>query len=131
MADLSEIQASNTVKVVGSDASGVEQTPVRSTPNGELKNADFINASIVQTTLSVGTGASVQAVVGGSPLTNRKSLLIQALGTNITYGFTSGSQPFTLANGATVQFSIGDTVSLWLRRSSGSGTVNVAIAEFA
>jgi hypothetical protein len=36
MADISEIQRSSTVKIVGSDETGVEQTPVKSTSEGRL-----------------------------------------------------------------------------------------------
>lgn len=36
MADLSDIQAAGTTKIVGSDSSGVEQTPVQSTSNGGI-----------------------------------------------------------------------------------------------
>lgn len=36
MADLSDIQAAETVKIVGSDSSGLEQTPIQSTSNGAL-----------------------------------------------------------------------------------------------
>lgn len=36
MADLSDIQAASVVKIVGSNSSGVEQTPVQSTANGGI-----------------------------------------------------------------------------------------------
>ena len=35
MADISDIEAAQTTKIVGSDPTGVEETPVSSTPNGE------------------------------------------------------------------------------------------------
>ena len=36
MADLSDIQAGQQVKIIGQNATGVEQTPVNSTTLGEL-----------------------------------------------------------------------------------------------
>lgn len=36
MADLNELQSAQTVKIVGSDVSGVEQTPIKSTGSGAL-----------------------------------------------------------------------------------------------
>ena len=36
MADISDIQAAQSVKIVGSDSAGVEQTPVQSTANGAV-----------------------------------------------------------------------------------------------
>jgi hypothetical protein len=44
MADLSNLQAAETIKIVGSDSAGVEQTPVNSTSEGRLKvEANFAN----------------------------------------------------------------------------------------
>jgi len=37
MADLTEVQSAGITKIIGSDATGVEQTPVQSTPDGRLK----------------------------------------------------------------------------------------------
>ena len=39
MADLSDSQAAQSVKIIGADSSGVEQIPVESTSNGKLKVA--------------------------------------------------------------------------------------------
>lgn len=131
MADLSDLQAAQTIKIAGASTSGVESTYADVSANQELKAVDILGVSVVQNTLSVGTGASVELKVGGSPLTNRKSIIIQAQGSNLTYGFSSGSQPFTIANGTTITLSLGPGISVWARRSSGIGSVNVAIAEFA
>lgn len=72
----------------------------------------------------------MEVKVGATPLMNRKSVLIQAQGSNVTYGFSAGSQPFTLSNGSTITLAVGDGVRVWVDRSS-IGNVNVAIAEFA
>lgn len=76
------------------------------------------------------TGSPVEVKVGASPLVNRKSVLIQAQGSNVVYGFSSTVQPFTLANGSTITLAVGDGVRVWVDRTS-NGNVNVAIAEFA
>lgn len=131
MADLTELQASQSIKIAGADSSGVETNFVNATSNGELKAADFLNVSITQSTLVVnGTGSPVEVKVGASRLANRKSVMIQAQGTNVIYGFSAASQPFTLANGSTITISIGDSVGVWIFRSS-NGNVNVPVAEFA
>lgn len=72
----------------------------------------------------------MEVKVGATPLINRKSVLIQAQGSNVTYGFSAASQPFTLSNGSTITLAVGDGVRVWVDRSS-IGNVNVAIAEFA
>ena len=131
MADLNNLQAAQTVKLAGSDSSGVETTFISSTLNGEIKSADILNVTVLQTTLIVNQSAApVEVKVGASPLVNRKSVLIQAQGSNVIYGFSSTVHPFTLANGSTITLAVGDGVRVWVDRSS-VGNVNVAIAEFA
>lgn len=132
MADLNNLQAAQTIKIAGSDSSGTETTFVNSTANGEIKSADLLNVSVLQSILSVSVaGAAVEVKVGASRLVNRKSIQIQAQGTNIIYGYSSTVQPFTLANGSTITLSVGDGVGVWVDRASGAGSADVAIAEFA
>ena len=131
MADLSELNSSLPVKLAGASSLGNETNFVDATANGEIKAADILSIAVVQAVLSVGTGASVEVRAGASRLVNRKSVQIQAQGSNLTYGYTSGSQIFTIANGETVVLSLGDGVGVWVRRSGGVGNVNVAIAEFS
>jgi hypothetical protein len=89
MADLTTIQASQSVTLVGANSSGVEQTPVESTPNGDLNTADLLVGSGVEGALTVGTSA-VEAKVGGSVLVNRKLLTVHNNSSSIIYwGFTS------------------------------------------
>lgn len=131
MADLNNLQSAQTIKIAGSDSSGVETTFVNSTANGEIKSADILNISVLQSVLVVNSNNSpVEVKVGASPLLNRKSVLIQAQGTNVVYGFSALSQPFTLSNGATITLAIGEGVRVWVDRTS-NGNVNVPIAEFA
>lgn len=131
MSDLTDLQAAQTVKIAGASTSGSETNFVNATVNGDLKAADILNVSVAQAVLVVNQAASpVEVKAGVSRLANRKSVLIQAQGSNIVYGFTSGSQPFLLPNGTTVTLAVGDGVEVWIDRTS-NGNVNVAIAEFA
>ena len=125
MADLSELDASLSTKLVGATPTGTETGYVSSTANGELVTTDIMDTSAVQAVLSVSTTA-VAARVGGSNLSERKMLVIQCQTSGITYGFSSGSQPFNLPNGTTVTLSLGPNVTIWLRKASGTGSVVVA-----
>lgn len=126
----SEIKGS--IKIIGADSLGNETNSVDSTANNELKTADFLNTSVTQAVLSVSSaGSPVEVKAGVLPLQNRKSIIIQAQGSNVVYGFSSSLQPFQLPNGSLVVLSVGDGISVWVDRSSGAGPVNVAIAEFA
>lgn len=125
MADLSDVQAADTVKIVGSDASGVEQTPVQATTKGELVTSDVLNTASSAALKTITTTASA-ANVSGSNLSGRKLLIIQAQTGNIVWGFSAGLQPFTLASGASLYLSVGENVTVYLRRTTGSGSVAVA-----
>lgn len=148
MADLSFTQAASAVVVVGATSTGLETTPIQSTTQGglhvNLRNnagtevgttaapvmvSDILNVSAVQTTLSVSTTA-LECKVGVSTLANRKTLIIQAQGTSLTYGFASGSQPFLLPNGTTLVLQLGPAISVWVRRTV-AATVPVAVSEIS
>lgn len=131
MADLNGLQASETIKIAGADSSGNETNFANVSVNGEIKAIDILNVSVAQALLTVNaTGTPVEVKAGSSRLANRKSVMIQAQGTNVVYGFASDVQQFLLPNGATVTLSVGDNVGVWIDRTS-NGDVKVAIAEFA
>lgn len=125
MADLNELDASLSTKIVGANSTGGEIGYVSSTNKGELVTTDIMNTSAVQVVLTVSTTA-VAARVGASNLSERKMLVIQCQTNGITYGFSSGSQPFNLPNGSTLTLSLGPNVTIWLKKASGSGSVVVA-----
>ncbi len=132
MADLDSLQASQSVKIAGASSSGAETTYVNATLTGELRSADILNIGVAQSLLVVnGTGSPVEVKAGASRLINRKSITIQAQGSNVIWGYSATAvtgQIFTIANGATITISAGDTIAIYIHRSS-SGNVNVAIAE--
>lgn len=126
MADLTNLQAAETIRIAGANSSGVETAFVNSTINGDLQTADIINTAASQLSINVTTSAVIANISGDSNLSNRKLLIVQCQTGNMTYGFTIESQPFTLPNGATLTLALGPNISVYLRRTSGSGTVVVA-----
>lgn len=128
MADLTELQSSDSVKVMGASSTGLETNPVNASANGDLFVRDILNTSVVQTSLTITTSA-VECKVGGTTLANRKLLMIQVNAAGYSYGFSSGSQPFSLPNGSTLSLSLGPNISVWVIKSSGSSSV--AIAEIS
>lgn len=125
MADLSGIQATEAIKIVGSDSSGLELTPVTSTTLGDLSVADVPNQVGVETTISLTTSA-VEAKVGGSALTNRKYVTLQALANNAKFGYTTAC----LYNIFKDQFLIipaGANCKIYVKSSS--GTPGIIVGE--
>lgn len=127
MADLTDIQSAQSVKIAGSDASGIESTFAKVTPNQELGATDTVNTSAVSTTIPLTTTA-VELKVGGSRLANRKYIWMEALDTNIKWGFSASDTPFDIFKSQLLTFPIGD-VAIYAKMSSGSG--NIAFGEGA
>lgn len=98
MADLTDVQAAQTVKVVGADSAGVETNTVNASPNGDHYVRDMINTSSVSGAQSVTTSAA-EAKVGASALTNRKFLSITPTGGTIYMG---SSAAVTTATGTPI-----------------------------
>jgi hypothetical protein len=132
MADISDINSAQPVKVIGSDATGVEQTPVASTPNGDLQTTDILLGPGVQGVLTVGTTA-VELKVGGSVLANRKLATVSNTSNNVIYwGYTNA---VTTANGTPIvknqqdNWDISDSGTIFL--IAGSAGNDVRITESA
>lgn len=128
MADLTDIQAAETVKIVGSSSSGVEATPVESTVNGDLTVADIVDTGGVHGAVSVSTTA-VAARVGGSNLAARKNLTLFNNGTATVYwGYANTVTSSTGTPLMRNQFLTGDfgpNTTIFLIAASGSHDIRV------
>lgn len=130
MADLSDLQSAQNIKISGASSAGSETNFVNSSANGDLQTVDRANTSGVNGAISVSTTA-VAAQVGGSNLTERKTLIIYNNSNNTIYwGYSSG---VTTANGIPVykdQYftwdGLGPNVTIWLIAASGTNDVRVA-----
>jgi len=129
MADIIDIDAAQTVKIVGSDSTGVEETPVSSTVNGEIKIADTHNNGGFDKILSITAGSPQELKVGTSRLTARKYVIFEALDVGIKWGFSSSTQSFDVFKSQLLMVPIGENTEIWFDCSS--GTKSVAIAEIA
>lgn len=95
MADLSEIQSTESVKIIGASTTGLETTPVNSSATGELLTRDIFSGSGLEGALTVGTSA-VEVKVGESKLVNRKFVTLYNNSIFPVYwGFTSGVTTLT------------------------------------
>jgi hypothetical protein len=89
MADLNDLQAAQTVKIAGSNSSGVEDNFASVAANQNLKVQDGLKDGGVQGNLNLVTGGtSYEAKVGLAKLVGRKSLAITALD-DMYWGYTS------------------------------------------
>lgn len=125
MADLTDLQAAGTTKIVGSDATGLETTAVKASANGDLNVEDILDQGGVHGVLSVGT-TPVAVRVGASNLANRKRLTFinNSTATALYYGFSntvSAATGFPIFRNQPVSDAWGPNTTVWIVAASGSG----------
>jgi hypothetical protein len=132
MADLTELQSAGTTKIVGSDSTGAETNAVNATPNGDLNVNDGLSVGGVTGNLNLVTsGTTYEAKVGGSRLTNRKSLIINAFDSDMFWGYANSvttSTGFPIFKGQTITFSIdanSSTFQVWLVCANNNKNVRI------
>jgi hypothetical protein len=123
MADLTNLQAAETVKIAGADAAGVETNFVNASGSHEMFVHDVWRTSGVEATLSLTTTAQ-EIKVGASKLTDRKMLILSATSLRVMIG-PSTSCLTPVANGATIFL---PTNIVWYAKSS-SLTATLVVVE--
>ena len=90
MADLTEIESSQSVKIMGSSSDGTEQTPVKSNGSGKLMSANISDDGGTEGALIVGI-AAIEAKVGAAVLVDRVTLTVYNNSNSVIYyGYTNG-----------------------------------------
>jgi hypothetical protein len=131
MADLTDLQAAQTVKVAGSDSTGAESNYVNATAKGDLSTSDGIRDGGVYGALSIPTANTpVEAKVGGARLANRKFLQIYSNNNGLFWGLDSSvtvSSGTPIVNGQVLSFAIdaNSTFQVWLVGSGNNKSVQV------
>lgn len=130
MADITDIQAAQTIKIVGSDSNGLEQTPIKSSGNGDLNSSDIVDTSGIYGTLVVGS-SPVEIKVGGSPLSYRKLITLDnTSNTTIYWGYNNSISTSTFAGrifkDQQASWAIGPNVSIWVVASSPGNNTHIS-----
>lgn len=126
MADLSDIQAAQTVKITGSDSTGTEQVPVQSTANGALHNNlrdSTGNELLGQKTMAnsvpvvLPSDQNIGTVIQGS---DKPTFSVNAVG--IAIANNKSLLSLVNASGSTVRVKIKE---IWIRNAQTSGVTGV------
>jgi hypothetical protein len=114
VADISDINSAQSIKIIGSSSTGVEQTPVESTTFGELKTSEVslhYNA-VGAATATIKSGSGYLRKITVNRPTNGTATIYDnttATGTPIMIiAYTNGTSPTTLDYG--FQFTTGLTI---------------------
>ena len=130
MGDLTDIDAGQTVKIVGASSDGTEQTPVGSSANRELFIRDTHDNGGLDKVLVLTSGVPAELKVGASRKTLRKYVIFEAQDTGITWGFTNSTQSFDVFKSQLLMVPVGENTQIWFLYSGG-GTGDVAIGEIS
>ena len=69
------------------------------------------------------TTAPVEGKVGVSPKTLRKYVIMQALSTNVVWGFSNVTQSFDLFKDQLIMVPVGENTQIWFKMKSATGSV--------
>lgn len=90
MSDLSELQATLPVKIVGADLTGLETLPISGSINGDLGVSDGLSSGGVYGNLVLTTAnTALEAKVGATRLSGRKNLTVMPIDAVIYWGLNS------------------------------------------
>ena len=128
MGDLGGTESSQSVKVVGQDVEGLETNTVGASSYQELFIRDTHDNGGVDGILGL-TTSPLEGKVGMTKRVNRKYVIMEALDTNIVWGFSSTTQSFDLFKSQLIMVPIGENTEIWFKMKVGTG--NVAFAELS
>lgn len=132
MADLTEIEASGTTKIAGSDDSGLESNYAEVTPKHDLTTADMQNFGFDHKAVDI-TTTETPLYAGVANLTDRKELIVENIGNKTIYIGKSGvssddlnvNRGITLEIGASRSFPYGDNITLYAITKTGTGRLMI------
>ena len=130
MADITDLQRSDVVRLVGAGADGSEQNPIGSTANREILAHDVFDNGWTTSEIIVASGATAELKVGGSVLANRKGVFFQSKSTSVSWGHSISILPFDCFKNQFFSLPIGDGTTVYFKNNGGSDAT-IAIGELA
>lgn len=131
MADLTGIEAAQSVKLIGAESDGTEQTPVESTDDGELTTVDTANHGGADKVLAIPADSTLELKITGSVQANRKYVQIQAQSRDITWGFSPTTTSFNAFKDQFFILPFGAGTTVYIKNNHLINAANVAIAEIS
>lgn len=126
--DASDIQRASSVKIIGSEADGSETNSVGASINREIFVKDTHDNGGIDGVINL-TTVAVEGKVGENRKTARKYIIMEALSSNVKWGFTQTTQNFDLFKSQLIMVPIGENTQIWFKVSTGTGSV--AFAELS
>jgi hypothetical protein len=134
MADLTDIQAAQTIKLTGVNSSGSEDNYLKVSNNKEARANDSVNNGGLDAVLAVNTTAS-EGKVGATKKVDRKYIWMMPItvptGVNayLLWGFSNSTQSFKIFKDQLLCFPIGDGTEIWFKTPGVATSGTVAFGE--
>jgi hypothetical protein len=123
MADLDERDSAGNSKIVGADSLGNETDYVKVSPNQEMSIRDTHDNGGLDAVLALDAITAVEGKVGALTKDERKYVIMEALSTNVKWGFSNSTQSFDLFKSQLIMVPVGPNTEIWFIMASGTGSV--------
>ena len=124
MGDASREKASTTNRIIGENEDNIAKVSV----NQELSIRDTHDNGGLDTIIPL-TTTPVEGKVGATTKTERKYVIMEALDTNVVWGFSNTTQSFDLFKSQLIMVPVGPNTEIWFKMKTGTG--NVAFGELS
>lgn len=119
MSDVSREKASTTNRIIGDNEENIAGVSV----NKEIWIRDTHDNGGLDITLNLDAITPVEGKVGISRKTERKYIIMEALSTNVVWGFSNTTQNFDLFKSQLIMVPVGENTEIWLKMKTGTGSV--------
>ena len=92
------------------------------TNNEDLRSADVLDNGGLDVVIPL-TTTPAEGKVGGTRKTLRKYVIMEALSTNVKWGFSNTTQSFDLFKSQLIMLPVGENTEIWFVMSTGTGSV--------
>lgn len=123
MGDLTEKNSASNSKIVGADSLGNETEYAKVSSNQELAIRDTHDNGGLDTVLNLDAITAVEGKVGATTKAERKYVVMEALDTNVKWGFSSSTQSFDLFKDQLIMIPVGPNTEIWFIMNNGTGQV--------
>lgn len=118
MGDASREKASTTNRIIGENEDNIAKV----SNNQELSIRDTHDNGGLDIIISL-TTTPTEGKVGVTPKAERKYVIMEALDTNVVWGFSNTTQSFDLFKSQLIMVPVGPNTEIWFKMKTGTGDV--------
>jgi hypothetical protein len=118
MGDVAKERSTGVNRISGPDENNIANV----SDNKEISIRDTHDFGGLDTILNL-TTTPIEGKVGANPKALRKYVVMEALSTNVVWGFTNSTQSFDLFKSQLIMIPVGPATQIWYKVTSATGQV--------